>query len=135
VISRGSCIVVTSRRACSRISPRSCGPGISRCGGSQAYANWAAQLLPWEQCEGLLDEFCAETGLPASAREFTDQLRAKLTEQAATVDAKYPENTDLVIDPATGVPSLKRRRASKSGGGRAGPGGSSQGADAGADAA
>jgi TnpA family transposase len=61
----------------------------------------------------LLDEFCAETGLAGSAREFTDQLRAKLTEQAATVDAKYPESTDLVIDPATGVPSLKRRRASK----------------------
>ena len=70
--------------------------------GSQAYANWAAQLLPWEQCEGLLEEFCAETGLPGSARAFTDQLRARLTAQAAIVDAKYPENTDLVIDPATG---------------------------------
>ncbi|MGO9787956.1 MAG: hypothetical protein ACLP8S_00125, partial [Solirubrobacteraceae bacterium] len=75
------------------------------------YANWAAQLLPWEQCEELLEEFCAETGLPGSARAFTDQLRARLTAQAAIVDAKYPENTDLVIDPVTGVPSLKRRRA------------------------
>lgn len=79
--------------------------------GSQAYANWAAQLLSWEQCEGLLEEFCAETGLPGSARAFTDQLRARLTAQAAIVDARYPENTDLVIDPVTGVPSLKRRRA------------------------
>ena len=79
--------------------------------GSQAYANWSAQLLAWEDCEGLLDEFCAETGLPTGAQAFTDQLRTKLTEQAAVVDAKYPENTDLVIDPATGVPTLKRRRA------------------------
>jgi Tn3 transposase DDE domain/Domain of unknown function (DUF4158) len=81
--------------------------------GSQAYANWAAQLLPWEQCEGLLDEFCAETGLPTTARAFTEQLRTRLAAQAAAVDAKYPENTDLVIDPATGRPSLKRHRASK----------------------
>ena len=79
--------------------------------GSQAYTNWAAQLLPWPDCEGLLGEFCAEAGLPTSARAFTDQLRAKLADQAATVDAGYPENTDLVIDPATGQPSLKRRRA------------------------
>jgi hypothetical protein len=81
--------------------------------GSQAYANWSAQLLPWPECEGLLGEFCAEVGLPNTAREFTDQLRTKLTDQAAAVDAGYPENIDLVIDAATGKPSLKRRRAKK----------------------
>ena len=36
--------------------------------GSEAYANWAAKLLGWEECQPLLDEFCAEAGLPASAR-------------------------------------------------------------------
>jgi hypothetical protein len=36
--------------------------------GSEAYANWAAQLLPWADCQGLLGEFCAEAGLPTSAR-------------------------------------------------------------------
>ncbi len=81
--------------------------------GSQAYANWAEQLLSWSDCEALLGEFCAETGLPNTARAFTDQLRGRLADQAAAVDAKYPENTDLVIDPATGVSSLKRHRASK----------------------
>jgi Tn3 transposase DDE domain/Domain of unknown function (DUF4158) len=79
--------------------------------GSQAYANWAEQLLPWSDCEELLDEFCAETGLPNTARAFTDQRRTRLADQAGAVDAKYPENTDLVIDQATGKPSLKRRRA------------------------
>ena len=82
--------------------------------GSQAYANWAAQLLAWEDCEELLGEFCAEAGLPATAQAFTDALRAKLADQAAAVDAGYPENADLVIDQATGVPSLKRRRAKDS---------------------
>jgi Tn3 transposase DDE domain len=82
--------------------------------GSQAHANWAAQQLAWEECEQLLGEFCAEAGLPTTAEAFTDALRAKLSGQAATVDAGYPENTDLVIDQLTGVPSLKRRRANDS---------------------
>jgi len=78
--------------------------------GSQAYANWAAQLLGWEDCEALLGEFCAQAGLPTSAQAFTDALRAKLAGQAAAVDAGYPDNSDLVIDEATGVPALRRRR-------------------------
>jgi Tn3 transposase DDE domain-containing protein len=78
--------------------------------GSEAYANWSARLLPWEECEELLGEFCAQAGLPASAEAFTSALRSRLTEQAASVDAGYPENTDLVIDEVTGVPSLRRRR-------------------------
>ena len=53
-----------------------------------------------QDCEALLDEFCAETGLPDTRpsvhRAAPDQARR----QAAAVDAKYPENTDLVIDPA-----------------------------------
>ena len=77
--------------------------------GSEAYANWAAKLLSWEQCEPLLDEFCAEAGLPATAGAFTEQLRRKLAAKAAEVDDGYPDNTELVIDDQ-GRPSLKRRR-------------------------
>ncbi len=40
-------------------------------------------------------------------------MRVKLTDQAVAVDGGYVENTDLVIDSATGKPSLKRRRAGK----------------------
>ena len=79
--------------------------------GSEAYANWSARLLPREDCEELLGEFCAQAGLPMGAQAFTSALRSRLTGQAATVDAGYPENTDLVIDEQTGVPSLRRRRA------------------------
>lgn len=78
--------------------------------GSEAYANWSSRLLPWEECEGLLGEFCAQAGLPASAQAFVSALRARLTEQAAMVDAGYPDSSDLVIDEQTGVPSLRRRR-------------------------
>ncbi len=78
--------------------------------GSDAYANWTAQLIPWEDCEGLLSEFCAEVDLPATAEGFTKALRAELTAKAAKVDAGYPNNADLIIDETTGVPSLKRRK-------------------------
>jgi hypothetical protein len=78
--------------------------------GSQAYANWASQLLAWSECEGLLEEFCAEAGLPTTAQAFTEGLRSRLTTKAAEVDAGYPTNTDLVIDAVSGVPSLKRRK-------------------------
>lgn len=78
--------------------------------GSQAYANWAAQLIPWEDCEALVGEFCAEVSLPATAQGFTEALRASLSVKAGQVDAGYPNNTDLVIDETTGVPSLKRRK-------------------------
>ena len=78
--------------------------------GSQAFANWSAQLLPWEDCRPLLEEFCAEAGLPTTAALFTEQLRANLTAKAAEVDAGYPSNADLVIDEVSGVPTLKRRR-------------------------
>ena len=79
--------------------------------GSEAYANWSAKLLSWEECEPLLQAFCAEAGLPMTADEFVEQVRVKLHAKAAEVDAGYPENTDLTIDPDTGRPTLKRRKA------------------------
>lgn len=60
---------------------------------AQDPANWSA-LLEWEDCTQLLGELCAEAGLPTTAEAFTDALRSKLTEQAATVDAGYPDNSD-----------------------------------------
>ena len=78
--------------------------------GSEAYANWSAKLLSWEECEPLLQAFCAEAGLPMTADEFVEQVRVKLHAKAAEVDAGYPENADLTIDPDTGRPTLKRRK-------------------------
>ncbi len=77
--------------------------------GAAEYGNWMAQQLPWEQCEPMIAGFCAEADLPATASEFTAQLKQRLTDAAAALDAGY-DNADLVIDP-DGVPTLKRRRA------------------------
>ena len=81
---------------------------------SEAYANWAAKLMSWEECEPLLGAFCAEAGLPATAGEFVDSVRSQLTAKAAEVDAGYPDNADLTIDDQ-GRPTLKRRKGKQSG--------------------
>ena len=75
-----------------------------------SYANWADQLISPERCQELLPAFCAEVGIPATAKEFRDSLEAKLAAQCAETDAGYPDNADLVIDEA-GRPTLKQYRA------------------------
>ncbi|MBI0378026.1 DUF4158 domain-containing protein, partial [Streptomyces albiflaviniger] len=87
-----------------------------RCGdvaviGAEDYGDWTRMLLPWEQCEPKLAGFCQQAGIPATASEFTVRLRERLTMIAETVDAGYPDNKDLTIDPVTGAPSLVVRRA------------------------
>src|SRR5260370_38065921 len=78
--------------------------------GAGEYADWRANLLPWEECEPLLEGFCAGAGLPASAAGFTERLRHVHLDAAGALDAGYEDNADLVIG-EEGVPALKRRRS------------------------
>lgn len=78
--------------------------------GAGEYADWRANLLSWEECQPLLDKFCAEAGLPTTAAGFVQRLRQAHLDATAELDAGYEGNTDLVIG-EDGVPSLKRRRA------------------------
>ncbi|MEU0632244.1 Tn3 family transposase, partial [Streptomyces sp. NPDC005989] len=88
--------------------------------GSEEYADWSEQLLPWEQVEAKLPEYLAEVGLAASGeqvpfdgRALVAQLRGRLSAAAAAADGEYPDNDELFIDPDSGVPKLKARRAEK----------------------
>jgi TnpA family transposase len=78
--------------------------------GAGEYADWRANLLPWEECEPLLEGFCAGVGLPATASGFTERLQHAHLDAAAALDAGYEDNADLVIG-EDGAPSLKRRRS------------------------
>ena len=86
--------------------------------GAGEYADWNAQLLPWEDCAGKLPGYLAEVGLAGNLEQaqrydgtvFRGQLLDMLKNTAASADAGYPANEDLQIDPETGVPSLKRHR-------------------------
>ncbi|MGQ4365183.1 Tn3 family transposase [Streptomyces sp. SAS_272] len=89
-----------------------------RCGdvavvGGEDFGDWTSMLLPWERVEPQISLSCQQAGLPATADGFVDNLRDQLTMIAQAVDAGYPDNTDLAIDPTTGVPSLKRREGAE----------------------
>ena len=75
--------------------------------GSERYADYRAQLLPWARCAPLITDYCRDLGLADTPAAFVQQLKDWLTEVAADVDRAYPENGQVVID-ARGVPSLKR---------------------------
>ncbi|WP_424532904.1 Tn3 family transposase [Sphaerisporangium viridialbum] len=79
--------------------------------GSDSYANLHDQLMSWEKCEPLVEEFCAEAGLPTDPRELTRHYRQLLADTAAGVDAGYPANTDLTLE--GGRPVLKRRKGAE----------------------
>jgi hypothetical protein len=79
-----------------------------RCGdryveGSQAYADYWQQLLPWQECLSRVPAYCHALRLPLTAADFVTHLRARLRDVTQRVDAAYPHNPSLTID-ATGTP-------------------------------
>jgi len=79
--------------------------------GADSFANLHAQLMSWAECAPLVEDFCAQAGLPTEAHALTAFYRARLTETAAAVDAGYPHNTDLVLE--GGRPVLRRRKGAE----------------------
>ena len=75
--------------------------------GSESFADYRAQLLPWEECEPRLAAYCVALGIPARGRDFAAALRRELTAAAAEVDAGFEANMELSIDPE-GTPHLKQ---------------------------
>ncbi|MEL6972531.1 MAG: transposase, partial [Bacteroidota bacterium] len=78
--------------------------------GSEKYADYRKQLLPWSECEKLLDAYCKSVGLPDNAADFVALIKKQLTETAEIADESYPENTDFYID-ENGEPHLKKQKA------------------------
>jgi TnpA family transposase len=79
--------------------------------GSEAFADYRRQCLPWEECQGLLNEYCSKVGLPSTAKELTDHLRTQLIQTAEKVDRGYLKNEGAIVIDSGGVPVLKRTRA------------------------
>ena len=78
--------------------------------GQNALPIIARSCCPGTTCEPQVAEYCQEVGLPADAHTFVTQLRERLTEVAAQVDAAFPGNKSLEIT-AKGEPVLKRLKA------------------------
>ncbi len=75
--------------------------------GSEAYSDYREGLLEWDDCAPLVEEYCAEVELPATASEFIAQLKTGLTNVADEIDKIYPKNSALSID-EKGVLVLKK---------------------------
>ena len=75
--------------------------------GSEEYADFRAQLLPWEECEPLVAEYCEQMGMPSTAEGFVEHLKTILIERAAQVDSKLQGDDQLSFD-KDGNPVLKK---------------------------
>lgn len=80
--------------------------------GSEKYADYRDQLLSWEECEPLVEDYCVELGLEPTSEGFVAQLRELLSTTAEEVDLSYPENSSVIIT-ENGEPVMKRVRAKK----------------------
>jgi TnpA family transposase len=78
--------------------------------GSEEYADYREQLLPWQTCAPLVADYCREVGLAETASDFVQGLRTWLEETAARVDQEYTPGGVLQID-AGGVVRLRRESA------------------------
>ena len=80
--------------------------------GADSYADYRIDLLPLEACKKILDEHCKKVGIPNSGVECVKQLKENLIVKAKSVDASYPETTELTID-KLGKPTLHKRLPKK----------------------
>jgi hypothetical protein len=80
--------------------------------GAESYADYRSELLPWDECLSLLDEYCREIGYPNNAKGFVKYLRDNLRKKARAVDAVYPAQSSFVID-EKGKPTLKKYAAKR----------------------
>ncbi len=75
--------------------------------GSEQFADYREHLLPWEECEPMVAQYCDELGLEPESQGFVGQLKAWLSETAEKVDRGYRSNSTLVIG-ERGEPVLKK---------------------------
>ncbi|MGC8169980.1 hypothetical protein, partial [Salmonella enterica] len=76
--------------------------------GAGTFADYREQLMPWEECEALLDTYCDRIGIPADAESFVNHLKKLLEDTADQVDSDFPQHGGDVTIGANGEPTLKR---------------------------
>lgn len=78
--------------------------------GSESYADFRDQLLTWEECQPLLEQYCQELGIPSTPSGFIKHLKDQLTQLATEVDQICKDDPQITINPDN-KPSLKRLTA------------------------
>ena len=75
--------------------------------GSETYADYRTQLLPWAECLPVLETYCSAVDLPTSAKDFVQTLRKRFVKLAKRVDAAQSEDGNLYFD-TNGKPHLRQ---------------------------
>lgn len=75
--------------------------------GSDDYADYRQQLLPWEECQPDLEDYCATLGFPGDEDSFVTYLQNLLHQAAQRANDRFPDNPDFSFD-ENGEPVLKR---------------------------
>ncbi|WP_411705434.1 Tn3 family transposase, partial [Edaphovirga cremea] len=75
--------------------------------GSEDYADYRSQLLPWEVCQPRVTAYCQALALPDSPQAFVEHVRQQLTQAAQQLDTAMPDQAELTFD-AAGHPHLRR---------------------------
>ncbi len=66
--------------------------------GSLEYADLREQLLPWEQCEAQVAEYCLQLTLPPDGKTLVETLRGELASLAEQVDRRLPDGQVTITD-------------------------------------
>ncbi|NRD81010.1 Tn3 family transposase [Bacillus sp. BRMEA1] len=75
--------------------------------GSESYADYRKQLLPWEECKPLISEYCRELGFPDNEVDFVKGLKSWMIESSKQIDRDFPDNEHVSIN-EVGEPILKK---------------------------
>lgn len=77
--------------------------------GSASYTDFREQLLPWQQYQPMLPDYCQNLNIADNGKTAVAQLRQQLNDKANHVDKSYPKIKELEID-EKGIPTLKKRQ-------------------------
>lgn len=75
--------------------------------GSENYADFRLELLTWDECEPMMEEYCHEIGIPSNSEDFVQHLQRLLTQTAESVDQICSDGQQVTIS-KDGEPVLKR---------------------------
>ena len=63
--------------------------------GSSAFSDYLAQLISWDEMQGLLADYAEQLGFPTEGAAFVEHLKDWLTQKIEETDTGFPANTDV----------------------------------------
>jgi TnpA family transposase len=67
--------------------------------GSENFSDFREQLLSWEACQPLLDQYCQELGFPNTGESFVEELKKQLIQVSKEVDLSSKDGSQFTIHP------------------------------------